>query len=406
MKKLVYLFVLLFSLSLVFASSVQYNFQDYDGDGITDRGVFFPSYGWWYVQLSGGGEISLEYGSAGDIPVPGNYLDKNKQCFIDSQCDDGWDCSIDVCGLNNSCIWDYTACECHLNSQCDDKNACTTDTCQNGACVQSNNKNSCDDKNACTFYDVCSEGSCSGIKKDCDDNWNCSIDSCNPLNGECIHTTTSCKCDTNERCDDGNVCTLNTCEGTCVTTNNNNTCDDKNACTLNDVCSSGSCSGKLKELDDGNLLTVDECLENGTVIHYTALDFSKYSDYKEETETDSSDNSGTFNPTGSGKTTDSTTSTDNTNSSSTNSNSKDTSKDGLSKWAIAAIWFFAIIIILGLGYFAYLYFYKRNNNTSNEQKGNTNKNPRPPGSVVPRRPTMPPRGPPMRRPVPFRGPQR
>jgi hypothetical protein len=396
MKKLVYLLILLLSISFVFGSSAQYVFQDYDGDGITDRGVFFPSHGWWYVQLSSGGEISLKYGDPGDIPVPGNYFDKNKQCFVDSQCDDGWDCSVDICGADNVCAWDYAGCECYQNSQCDDKNICTTDSCQNGACVQNNNQNNCNDGNACTLYDVCSQGSCSGITNDCDDGWDCSIDSCNLLNGDCIHTTTSCECENDERCDDGNACTTNTCEGTCVTKDNKNTCDDGNACTLNDTCSQGSCSGNFKKLGDGNLLTVDKCLENGTIIHYTTLNLSEYLDYETETTT-SSDNSG--NSGSPGLSEDSSTGTNNADFSSTDSDNLGTSNDGLSGWKIFLIWFFIIAVILGGGYLAYLYFHKGNNNGSKEQRNNLNKKPIIPRNSIPKKSINQTRRFPPRRPM-------
>jgi hypothetical protein len=46
-------------------------------------------------------------------------------------------------------------------------------------------------------------------------------------------------------CDDGNECTINTCNGSgrCVTTPAQGTCDDDNACTGNDTCSQGVCAG-------------------------------------------------------------------------------------------------------------------------------------------------------------------
>jgi hypothetical protein len=50
---------------------------DYDGDGITDIGVYRPGeYAYWYIlQSSDGGVIAEQWGSTtlGDVPVPGDY---------------------------------------------------------------------------------------------------------------------------------------------------------------------------------------------------------------------------------------------------------------------------------------------------------------------------------------------
>ena len=64
-------------------------------------------------------------------------------------------------------------------------------------------------------------------------------------------------------CDDGNVCTTDSCDpatGQCIFTNNTLACDDGNACTLGDVCSNGVCQpGAAKNCDDGNACTTDSC---------------------------------------------------------------------------------------------------------------------------------------------------
>ena len=63
-------------------------------------------------------------------------------------------------------------------------------------------------------------------------------------------------------CDDGNICTDNTCDPTlgCVFVNNTAPCDDGDACTTNDTCSGGVCvGGPWLECDNGNPCTIDWC---------------------------------------------------------------------------------------------------------------------------------------------------
>jgi hypothetical protein len=44
---------------------------DYDGNGSTDRAVYRPATGQWFVQ--GGSPEVVQYGAAGDQPQPGDY---------------------------------------------------------------------------------------------------------------------------------------------------------------------------------------------------------------------------------------------------------------------------------------------------------------------------------------------
>ena len=49
---------------------------DYDGDGITDPGVFSPRDGFWTLSSSSSGFTltgSVQWGSTGDVPVAGDY---------------------------------------------------------------------------------------------------------------------------------------------------------------------------------------------------------------------------------------------------------------------------------------------------------------------------------------------
>src|SRR5437773_2089043 len=131
-------------------------------------------------------------------------------------CDDGLECTGDLCDP-------YTGCRHFLSSppgNCDDGNVCTFDFCgPTGHCQHSGNSGTscdtngasdckimqcergdcvlalfvpagapCDDNNICTPGDVCADfGRCSGTPINCDDGDRCTIDSCDPATGACLH---------------------------------------------------------------------------------------------------------------------------------------------------------------------------------------------------------------------------
>ncbi len=140
---------------------------------------------------------------------------------------------------------------------------------------------SCQNESPCDGLEYCSAGSChSGTPLDCDDGNVCTDDSCDPVVG-CVHTNNSVSCNDNNvctvndycsggicvgggllNCDDGNACTDDSCNPLtgCVYTNNTAPCDDGNVCTTNDQCSAGVCVGGAPlPCDDGNVCTDDSC---------------------------------------------------------------------------------------------------------------------------------------------------
>ena len=119
----------------------------------------------------------------------------------------------------------------------------------------------CDDEDLCDGEEICEDGQCiDGTALDCDDGNVCTDDSCEALQG-CVHVALD-----GEPCEDGNPCTLDDvcvdddCQGGAW-----NSCDDENPCT-DDSCKVGAgCQndavpdGAEPACDDGNPCTEDLC---------------------------------------------------------------------------------------------------------------------------------------------------
>ena len=202
--------------------------------------------------------------------------------FNDSPCNDA-----DACTPEDQCK--NGVCEGTGLLDCDDVNVCTDDSCHaKQGCVHQFNAEPCDDDNVCTLEDACGGGSCGSIKElTCDDDNLCTDDSCDPESG-CHNLanqnpcdddnpcTTSDVCEAKEcvgasplNCNDGNVCTDDSCDSQvgCVYGTNQGDCSDDDACTVGDQCLDGICaSGQGLPCDDGNLCTDDSCApETGCV---------------------------------------------------------------------------------------------------------------------------------------------
>ncbi len=115
----------------------------------------------------------------------------------------------------------------------------------------------------------------------CDDGNDCTIDTCDPVKG-CQYTgapegaacddhngcTSGDKCSftqcvgIGETCNDNNPCTDDTCDApsTCHHANNHKQCIDNNICNSFDTCDNGACAGSPKNCDDGDDKTLDSCI--------------------------------------------------------------------------------------------------------------------------------------------------
>ena len=199
-------------------------------------------------------------------------------CVRADSCTTGGICTGGVCGVT---------------SRCRDDNPCTDDLCDadTGACSFVANQSPCDDSDACTGEGVCSGGTCVTVPVSCDDGNDCTVDGCDGDSG-CTKTPvlsgTPCfsvdpcvvatVCDEggvcgggSPACDDGNDCTLDTCDpgsGVCGHLNVAGTCDDRNPCTVGERCLSGVCGGGAAvpgccnfdaDCDDGDACTPTRC---------------------------------------------------------------------------------------------------------------------------------------------------
>jgi hypothetical protein len=117
---------------------------------------------------------------------------------------------------------------CNGDEECLDANVCNgVETCSGGAC-QPGTTLSCDDGDACTVDSCDAEDGCQHAVLSCDDGVACTADACDPGLG-CSHLST---------CAPGTVCDAGTgqCEAHCGIAAD---CDDGSACTT-DVCNGGN----------------------------------------------------------------------------------------------------------------------------------------------------------------------
>ncbi len=173
-------------------------------------------------------------------------------------CDDGIDCTVDTCDeVAKGCVYAPD------NARCDDARDCNgIETCQAGVGCVPGTGGSCDDGISCT-WDNCddSTGDCTHEPQDylCDDDLYCNgEETCSATSGCVSGTAPDCSAD------DGIACTVEECDesaGECVHRPDNGACDDGVLCNGREVCdaSAGGCTTVAETCDDGDACTVDTC---------------------------------------------------------------------------------------------------------------------------------------------------
>ncbi len=317
------------------------------------------------VDCSGHGRCVLLDGTPVCICDPGYQSDGGTGCLPESSACDGVNCSgHGTCGVTASgdplcaCLPGYhnegpIACEpdpssgkCAVDKDCDDGNQCTDDICTDaGDCENPNITGPCEDGRYCTEGDacdgagncvsggsrdcsaldgecrvgvcnesarqcesqpapdgaecgarycdgldwnrqVCQGGLCSGseLLSGCDDAETCTVDQCDGASG-CSNTPVADGTECGSRycnglqwmsptcqsgacagaiqvqlCDDANPCTDDSCDPAagCSRVNNTDSCDDQDPCTMNDACRDGTCSGAPLD-GDGDSFVSDAC---------------------------------------------------------------------------------------------------------------------------------------------------
>lgn len=213
--------------------------------------------------------------------------DYNGNAKSGTSCDDNSPCTTgDSCDGSGGCVGK----DVNGAKLCDDKNPCTRDVCdvtKKDGCAHlpEAGPKTCTDGKPCTD-DACKAGKCVSTEVVCDDGKPCTKDACkaaaNGVDPTCAYTAMNsgscldakpcaaeatclkgvCTVGKNKTCNDGNVCTKDSCEpkaGGCLHLAQAGPCNDGSGCTKDDACKAGKCTGTAKNCSDGDPCTLDEC---------------------------------------------------------------------------------------------------------------------------------------------------
>jgi subtilisin-like proprotein convertase family protein len=160
------------------------------------------------------------------------------------QCDDGHDCTTDVCLGDGTCNFQVVPGWCLLDGACvpngtrkpdNDCFGCVAGTHRTQWTMLAN-QTICDDGDPCTYQDACQAGACVAVVNPCDDENECTDDSCEPGVG-CRHEEHTRPC-VAAHCDGSAFIPTAYCAGGVCGTPASVPCNDGNVCT-DDSCDPG-----------------------------------------------------------------------------------------------------------------------------------------------------------------------
>ncbi|WP_214083688.1 choice-of-anchor E domain-containing protein [Methanothrix sp.] len=178
----------------------------------------------------------------------------------DSKCDDGlWCNGAETCDPVEGCLLGTPP-------DCNDNIECTIDSCneETDKCEHRPDDDFCDDGIFCNGAETCDpvEGCLLGTPPDCNDDIDCTIDFCNEETDKCEHSPDDGFCDDYDVCNGIEVCdpASGCLPGTPLD------CDDKDPCTIDSCDPIEGCIHTAIDCDDGDPCTIDECID-GICVH-------------------------------------------------------------------------------------------------------------------------------------------
>ncbi|MEE8310866.1 MAG: malectin domain-containing carbohydrate-binding protein [Candidatus Binatia bacterium] len=198
-------------------------------------------------------------------------------------CDDANLCTTDSCDATSGCAHAAVT----DGESCDDAEPCNgTETCQTGLCVSANPLE-CDDGEYCNGLETCASGvGCqSGESIDCDDQVSCTHDGCDETADACENALDDSICDNGLSCDGAEICdpalgcqmgsapscddqvdcTIDSCDelNGCTSVPDHASCDDGLYCNGLETCDAvlDCTAGATVNCDDGIDCTFDACDE-------------------------------------------------------------------------------------------------------------------------------------------------